>query len=61
MRSKRIREEFHLLEPGLTISQMQQQANEIMMALAYDFIQHLEAENRLLDALERDQRSAGRR
>jgi hypothetical protein len=60
MRSKRIREEFRLLSPDLTISQMQQQANEVMAYLAYDFIQHLEAENRLLDAQNQDQRFQNR-
>ena len=60
MRSKRIREEFHLLSSDLTIRQMQEQANEVMAALAYDFIQHLEAENRLLDAWNKDQRQQNR-
>jgi hypothetical protein len=60
MRSKRIREEFHLLGPNLTIQQMQQQANEIMAYLAYDFIQHLEAENRLQEALRQEQRNQNR-
>jgi hypothetical protein len=60
MRNKRLREEFHLLDSSLSIPQMQQQASEIMAALAYEFIQHLEAENRLEDALRADQRSQNR-
>jgi len=60
MRSKRIREEFHLLDPNLAIQEMPQQANEIMAYLAYDFIQHLEAENRLLEALRQEQRNQSR-
>jgi hypothetical protein len=60
MRNKRIREEFHLLSSDLTIREMQQQANEVMAYLTYDFIQHLEAENRLLDALNQGQRRQNR-
>jgi hypothetical protein len=60
MRNERIRKEFHLLSPDLTIQEMQQQADMVMAALAYDFIQHLEAENRLLDALNKDQRQQNR-
>ncbi|GAC1461891.1 MAG: hypothetical protein NVS4B12_08730 [Ktedonobacteraceae bacterium] len=50
MKNKRLRQEFHLLDDEPTSVDMLRKKNELMAQLAYEFIQHLLAENALLVA-----------
>lgn len=60
MRRKRVIEEFRLLTPGLNSQQAQQEADEVMTALAREFIQHLVAENNLRAELQKSEAQAQR-
>lgn len=60
MRKKRVVEEFRLLTPGQSSQQANQEADEIMTALAREFIQHLVAENNLRAELQRAEAQAQR-
>ena len=53
---KRLVEEFGLVTPGQNTQQVNQEMNELMAALAREFIQHLVAENILLTELQRSRR-----
>lgn len=48
MRNKRLASEFHLLQEGVTQLEANRQRDELMAALAPEFLQHLLAENGLL-------------
>ncbi len=48
MKQKRIKDEFQLLRSGLTNRETSEEADELMVLLAREFIQHLVAENGLL-------------
>ena|ERR1700730_13019148 len=61
MRNKRVRTEFHLLTEGLTARETNQELDEIMAKLAYDFVQHLVAENALLATQRQSEQRARRR
>jgi predicted AAA+ superfamily ATPase len=50
MKNKRLRQEFQLLTTPLTHIERIREADELMAQLAYEFIQHLLAENALLIA-----------
>ncbi len=50
MKNKRLQQEFQLLTTTLTHTERMREINEIMAQLAYEFIQHLLAENALLVA-----------
>jgi hypothetical protein len=56
MRSRRIRNEFHLLSDGLSPAEANREVDEIMVTLAHEFIQHLVAENGVLAARKADER-----
>jgi len=49
MQRRRLKDEFHLVTDGLNGSDARRESEELMAAMAYDFIQHLVAENDLLD------------
>jgi hypothetical protein len=55
MRNRRLRSEFHLLSDGLSPAEANQEVDEIMAALAHEFIQHLVAENGVLAAQRADE------
>lgn len=50
MKNKRLKQEFQLLSNELTIAESVREVDELMAQLAYEFIQHLLAENALLVA-----------
>lgn len=50
MQKKRLKDEFRLVTDGLNVGDARQELDELMAALASDFIQHLVAENGLLAA-----------
>ncbi len=56
MRKRRLKEDFHLLTVGLSGQQVNQEVNDLMEALAREFIQHVVAENNLLASLQRNRR-----
>lgn len=60
MQKKRVIEEFRLLTPGLNSQQAKQEADEVMTALAREFIQHLVAENNLRAKLQSAEAQAPR-
>jgi hypothetical protein len=62
MHRKRLREEFHLLTAGnegsgRSVSDIRQEADELMAVLAREFIQHLLAENGVLAAQKAEERA----
>ena len=62
MKNKRLRGEFHLLydEPGRRASDLIKEADELMVLLAREFIQHALAENGVLAAQLDDERKRQR-
>jgi hypothetical protein len=60
MQKNRMRQEFHLLAAQTRSQQATQEENEIMIALAREFIQHLVAENNLRAALQSAEAQAQR-
>lgn len=50
MKNKRLKQEFQLLTTKLTHAERMREIDELMAQLAYEFIQHLLAENALLVA-----------
>ena len=50
MKNKRLKDDFHLTTDGLNPMEVRQEADDLMAQLAYDFIQHLVAENGMLAA-----------
>ncbi len=50
MKNKRLKQEFQLLTTTLTHAESRREIDELMSQLAYEFIQHLLAENALLVA-----------
>ncbi|HEY6407705.1 MAG TPA: hypothetical protein VIY29_09585 [Ktedonobacteraceae bacterium] len=62
MQRKRLKDEFHLLTAGnegsgRSISDIRQEADELMAVLAQEFIQHLLAENGVLAAQRAEERA----
>jgi hypothetical protein len=57
MRNQRLRSEFRILNEKDTSQSISQQADEIMILLAREFIQHLVTENALMETENRDKRS----
>ncbi len=59
MQRKRLREEFHLMSEGQgrSVSEIRQEADELMATLAHEFIQHLLAENGVLATQIADERA----
>lgn len=60
IRNKRLRDEFHLVQPQETVKGTQQEIDDMIILLARDFIQHIIAENGLL-TVEKVKLRAGRR
>jgi hypothetical protein len=58
MRKNRVIQEFRLLTPGRSSQQAKQEEDEVMTALAREFIQHLVAENNLRAALQKAEAQA---
>jgi hypothetical protein len=61
MRNRLVRNEFRLLSKGLSPVAANREADEIMATLAYDFIQHLVAENGMLSSQRADEQRSRRR
>lgn len=62
MQRKRLKDEFHLLtagsgEGGRSVSEIRQEADELMAVLAREFIQHLLAENGVLATQKAEERA----
>lgn len=60
IRNKRLRDEFHLVQPHETVKATQQEVDEMMIQVAREFIQHIIAENGLL-TVESGRQRTGRR
>ena len=60
IRTKRLRDEFHLVRPSETPKATQQETDDMMIRVAHDLIQHIIAENGLL-TVEKVMQRAGRR
>jgi hypothetical protein len=56
LRNKRLRTEFHLVSDGLTNREMITQIDELMGHVAAEFLQHLLAENGLLQQKQKQQK-----
>jgi hypothetical protein len=56
MKNKRLKDEFHLVSEGLHNQEARGEINALMAALAREFIQHMVAENGLLDVAARANR-----
>ena len=56
MQTKRLIEDFRLVTSGQNSQQAKQEMDELMAALALEFIQHLVAENMLLAEAQRNRR-----
>jgi hypothetical protein len=56
MKNKRLKDEFHLVSEGLNNQKARDEINALMAALAREFIQHMVAENGLLDVAARANR-----
>jgi hypothetical protein len=61
MRNQRLRTEFRLLNERDTSQSISQQADEIMLLLACEFIQHLVTENALMETERKEQSQSQRR
>jgi len=61
MRNQRLRSEFRLLNERDTSQSLSEQADEIMILLAREFIQHLVVENGLIETERKDKEQAQRR
>lgn len=61
MKNKRLRDEFHLVSEGRSSQETNEEINALMAALACDFIQHMIAENGLLQLEENARRNSARR
>ncbi|HVB24686.1 MAG TPA: hypothetical protein VNG51_22300 [Ktedonobacteraceae bacterium] len=57
MKNRRLKDEFHLVSEGLNTQEARDEINALMAALAHEFIQHMVAENGLLDVAEREKRA----
>lgn len=60
MKNKRVKDEFHLLGEGLSNQESAQEVQTLMAELAREFVQHVVAENGLLDMEYREQHSRER-
>lgn len=60
IRNKRLRDEFHLIQPQETAKATQQETDDMMILVAHDFIQHIIAENGLL-TVEKGRQRTGKR
>jgi hypothetical protein len=56
MKNKRLKDEFRLVSEGLNNQEARDEINALMAALAHEFIQHMVAENGLLDVAARANR-----
>jgi hypothetical protein len=61
MRNQRLRTEFRLLNERNASQSIGEQADEIMILLAREFIQHLVTENLLIEAERKDREQAQRK
>lgn len=61
MKNTRLRDEFHLVSEGRGNQETNQEINALMAALAREFIQHMIAENGLLELEERARRARDQR
>ena len=61
MRNQRLRTEFRLLNERDTSQSISQQADEIMLLLACEFIQHMVTENALMESERKEQEQTQRR
>jgi hypothetical protein len=56
IKNRRLKDEFHLVSEGLNTQEARDEIDALMAALAREFIQHMVAENGLLDVAERANR-----
>lgn len=61
MKNQRLRNEFHLVTEGRTNQETDKEINALMAALSREFIQHMVAENGLLEVEERARRAREQR
>ena len=61
MKNKRLGDEFHLLSVGLSSQEKNEETNALMAALTREFIQHMIAENGLLQLEENERRASARK
>lgn len=59
MKNKRLKDVFHLVSEGRSSKETRDESNELMALLAREFIQHMVAENGLLEVEERARKARG--
>ncbi|MHB8597668.1 MAG: hypothetical protein ACYDER_12760 [Ktedonobacteraceae bacterium] len=61
MKNKRLRDEFHLVSEGRGNQETNEEINALMAALSREFVQHMVAENGLLELEEKARRARDQR
>ena len=61
MKNKRLRDEFHIVSEGRSSQESRNEIDALMAALAREFIQHMVAENGLLEVEEKARRAREQR